>query len=309
MKNFPVEYVVEEIVTRVNQKRGKPLSEEECISIKDKIAAWSNRYSRDNHLSESEFVTGWELDNVPELADIDLKYDVRKALWFTNPREKLSRDLVKFFQKNKFGDSLQEFRKEEIQNLIRNDLYLPDDTKVSLLPSSMASALDENGNLIVCLGANQQKFLVHFNEEHQSFDQIFKSPHYSDEPLNSNKILQIFSDFDHTIRSLRNTAIAFNIADKFKENLSIGERMDLEPSLTEEGYLLMATYSTDNAFSLHFTKINSDGNTDWQSITASRYGDKSIETKDLRLEKNGQYYFRGYPVVSLQEAVEVSRIH
>ena len=52
MKNFPVEYVVEEIVTRVNQKRGKPLSEEECISIKDKIAAWSNRYSRDNHLCQ-----------------------------------------------------------------------------------------------------------------------------------------------------------------------------------------------------------------------------------------------------------------
>jgi hypothetical protein len=100
---------------------------------------------------------------------------------------------------------------------------------------------------------------------------------------------------------LRSTALAFGITEKFKGNLSIGEKIDLEPSLTEEGYLLMATYSTNNAFSLHSTKINSDGSTDWQSITASRYGDKSIETKDLRLEKNGQYYFRGYPVVSLQE--------
>jgi len=306
MKNFPVEYVVEEIVTRVNQKRVKPLSEEECVSIKDKISAWSNRYSRDNHLSESEFVTGWELDNVPELADINLKYDVRKALWFINPREKLNRDLVKFFQKNKFGDSLQEFRKEEIYNLIKNDLYLPNDTKVSLLPSSTGSALDENSNLIVCLGVNQQKFLVHFNEEHQSFDLVFKSPHYTQEPLNSNKILQIFADFDHTIRSLRNTTVAFSITDRFKDNLNIGEKIDLEPSLTEEGYLLMATYSTNNAFSLHFTKINSDGSTDWQTTTASRYGDKSIETKDLSLEKNGQYYFRGYPIISLQESTEIS---
>ena len=121
MKNFPVEYVVEEIVTRVNQKREVPLSEEECISIKDKIEPWSNRYSRDNHLSESEFLTGWELDNVPELADTDLKYDVKKALWFNNPRERLGKDLAKFFQRNKFGDSLQDYRKKEIEQILLKD--------------------------------------------------------------------------------------------------------------------------------------------------------------------------------------------
>ena len=27
---------------------------------------------------------------------------------------------------------------------------------------------------------------------------------------------------------------------------------------------------------------------------------------DLSLEKNGQYYFRGYPIISLQESTEIS---
>ena len=300
MKNFPVEYVVEEIVTRVNQKREIPLSEQECLSIKDKIESWSNRYSRDNHLSESEFLTGWELDNVPELADTDIKYDVKKALWFNNPRERLGKDLSKFFQRNKFGDSLQEYRKKEIEQILLKDLYLPEDTKVSILPSGLASAFDQESNLVVCLGPQQQKFIVHFNEEHQSFDQVFKYPlTSSSEPLNSSKILQIFSDFEHKIKTLSSTVKAFKLCEEFMQKMALGEKIDLEPAITEEGYLLLATYSTDSAFTLHFTKINSDGSTDWQKISASRYGDKAIETRDLRFEKNNRYYFKGYPIVHL----------
>ena len=114
MKEFAVDYVVEEIVARVNQKEKEtPLDQDEQMSIRDKISAWSNRYERDHMVSQLEFTTGWELDSLPQLADPQLKYDVRKALWHVNPRERLGKDLKKFFKKNKFGNSLQESRKEE----------------------------------------------------------------------------------------------------------------------------------------------------------------------------------------------------
>lgn len=306
MRDFPVDYVVEEIVTRVNQKRNIPLSDEECISIKDKIASWSNRYTRDNQISESEFITGWELDGLAELSDLSLKHDIRKALWHINPREKLSHDLKRFFQKNKFGDSLQESRKNEIHGLILSDLYLPEDVEITILPSNGVSALDNSGNMTACIGPNQQKFIVRFNEEHQSFDQILKNPHYSNETLNSNKIMQIFSDFDYTINALRNTALAFDLYEKFKKSLDSSESINLGPSLTEEGFLVISSYSTNNAFSLHYTKINSDGSHDWEKVTASRYGDKSIETKEFKLENNGRYYFRGYPLVDLHVTSSVT---
>ena len=49
-----------------------------------------------------------------------------------------------------------------------------------------------------------------------------------------------------------------------------------------------------------FTIINANGRVNWKSITASRYGDKAIETKDLKLDPNGQYYFKGQPLVPLK---------
>lgn len=301
MKEFAVDYVVEEIVARVNQKRDTPLAEDEQMSIRDKISAWSNRYERDDMVSQLEFTTGWELDSLPELSDPQLKYDIKKALWHVNPRERLGRDLKKFFKKNKFGNSLQESRKEEIYDLIRNDLYLPHDTKVEIVPNVLASALDEDDNIHVSLGNNFQKYLVHYNSDHESFDKIFKlDPNGELEEMNSRKILQSFADFDHKISALKTTIFNYGIFDRFMATLDSIDKVDLEAAITEEGYLVLATYNTSSAFTLHYTEINANGRVNWKSITASRYGDKAIETKDLKQDPNGQYYFKGQPLVPLK---------
>ena len=302
MREFAVDYVVEEIVARVNQKRDIPLGDHETTSIRDKISSWSNRYSRDDMVSQMEFNTGWELDSLPYLSDPQLKYDVKKALWHENPRERLGKDLKKFFKRNKFGNSLQESRKEEIYDLIRNDLYLPHDTRVEILPTLLASALDDNENIIVSLGNNHQKYLVHYNSDHESFDQIYKYAADGElEEMNSRKILQSFADFDHKISTLKTTISNYGIYERFLASLDGIDKIDLDASLTEAGYLVLATYNTSSAFTMHYTEINANGRVNWKSITASRYGDKAIETKDLKLDLNGQHYFKGQPLVPLTD--------
>ena len=125
--------------------------------------------------------------------------------------------------------------------------------KYEILPTLLASALDENGNITVSLGNNSQKYLVHYSSDHESFDKIFKLDKNGDlEEMNSRKILQGFADFDHKISSLRTTIENYAIHERFMDSLDAIDKIDLEAGITEDGYLVLATYSTSSAFTLHF---------------------------------------------------------
>jgi hypothetical protein len=295
MTEFSVEYVVDEIVCRVNQKRLNPVSVEEHTSINDKVSEWSGRYHKEKELCENSFFNGWELDSIPLLKDLDIKNDVGKALWPRNPRRKLKKDLERYFKQNKFGtDAVSLKRKADIIKIIREDLYIPLSIDLVILKNSLGSVLDDKDNIAVAVGEYQHKFYIHFDEEHQSFDRIFKVDAENNvEFVSSKRLIEII---DHSLLNFERYSLMIErneiLKDFEEQNLTDKCKVDLNASLTSGGDLLIGLYCTDSGYTLHICNLKeATGRVQWEKLPAGRYGG-TFEAKGLKKSNNNRYYFK-----------------